>query len=284
MKESGGGGAAAAAMGDVVHRSYILAYKEDVSSLLGVLSRERLNPTVLRASYTAEQEAFVRNTRTFMNHYSAWQKASEESGYTLICESDFVPCKDLRSRPVFWPRGEEKAWGYLYVGSPRLIALIGERRYLQAHCAPLVAYIVNAAVARALCRFFESEMARRDPRVYFAFDALLQWAAMGMGCQAFIPHMNYGEHGGKANPEHGAHGVRRAGRHRADNLIGSLEFLPQYCDGSRLIYLLTRLHARLLGLLRLAGGKWIVVTNVYRLSRRDRLHMNWIGLRRLLRH
>lgn len=269
-------------LGEVVGQSYVLAYTENVDQLVAALDEEKLNPTVIRATYTKEEEEYSRTVRTFMNHLAAWKRAAEQEGYTLICEADFVPCKELGSFPTFWPHDDPVAWGYLYQGSPRILALIGREKYLRGHAAPLVAYVVNARVARLLCNFFDTEMAKRDPRVFFPFDGMLQWGAMARGATAFIPMHHYGEHGGRANPEHGLHGVRRAGEHRADNLAGPLHFLPQYCDGSQSTYRLVRAKERLFGFARLLANKWIVNTSVYPLSFSDKVEMAAVGLKRLL--
>src|SRR5437868_8009706 len=168
-------------LGEVVQQTYVVAYKEDVGQLVTALEEEKLNPTVLRAVYSKEEETYSRTVRTFMSHLSAWQRAAKQEGYTLICEADFVPCKGLSSFPTFWPQDDTAAWGYLYQGSPRVMALIGAEKYLRGHAAPLVAYVVNAHVATVLCACFEAETAGRDPRDFFPFDGALQWSAMGRG-------------------------------------------------------------------------------------------------------
>jgi hypothetical protein len=269
-------------LGEVVAQSYVLAYRENVDSLVAALEAEMLNPTVLRAVYSKEEETYSRTVRTFMNHLTAWRRAAQHEGYTLICEADFVPCMGLASFPTFWPSDDPLAWGYLYQGSPRLLGLIGAEKYLRGHAAPLVAYVVNARVAAILCTCFDADMAGRDPRDFFSFDGALQWSAMGRGCRAFITMKHYGEHGGLANPEHGQHGVRRAGQHRADNLAGPLHFLPQYCDGSRLTYAFVRVKERLYGLARLATNRWMFRTHAYPFGISDRLEMAAVGLKRLL--
>jgi hypothetical protein len=269
-------------LGEVVAQSYVLAYRENVDSLVAALETEKFNPTVLRATYSEEEQTYSRVYRTLMNHHSAWQRASQHDGYTLICESDYVPCKGLASFPTFWPMNDPLAWGYLYQGSPRLLSLVGSEKYLRVHCSPLVAYVVNRGVAKVLCGFLEAEMLGRSPRDYFSFDAHVQWWAMGHGCSAYMPMKHYGEHGGKANPEHSIQGIRRAGQHRADNLAAPLHFLPQYCEGSRLTYALARVKERLYGLARLATNKWMVRTNVYSYGVSDRLEMAAVGLKRLL--
>jgi hypothetical protein len=84
------------------------------------------------------------------------ERAATHDGYTLICEADFVPCLRMGSLPVFWPLRDLLAWGYLYQGSPRLLALIRTEDgcFLRGHCAPLVCYVINAPVARLFLEFF----------------------------------------------------------------------------------------------------------------------------------
>ena len=269
-------------LGEVVRQSYVLAYTENVDLLVDALAKEKLNPTVIRASYTDVEKTYSRTVRTFMAHLAAWRRAAEHEGWTLICEADFVPCLGLASFPTFWPADEPLAWGYMYQGSPRVMALIGPERYLRGHCAPLVAYVVSPQVAKLLCECFDFEMRGRDPTEFFSFDGALQWSAMGRGCSAFISPTHYGEHGGKANPEHGLNGVRRAGEHRADVLAGPLYFLPQFCDGQRWRYWYTRVRERLLGFARLVSGRWIVKAGSYPYDFRSKLEMMGVGLRRLL--
>lgn len=267
---------------DVVGRCYVIAFREDVTRLVEALSVERLNPEVLRATYTCREMAYARATRCLLSHHAAWRLAARNDGYTLVCEADFVPCLGMGGFPAFWPLDDHHAWGYLYQGSPRLLALVGPRPYLRGHCAPLVAYVINSAVARVLCDFFDEQMARHDPAKYFPFDAYLQWWLMAHGCSAYIPHRHYGEHGGQPNPEHRAFGIRRAGRHRADNLAARLHFLPQYSRGSWLRFGAVRAQARMLGLARLATNRWIVDTDAYRNDPLTKLRMLGIGLGRLI--
>lgn len=270
-------------MAQVVGRSIILAWREEVGQLQVALSDEGLRPEVQRASYTGEQMTFARNTRTFIAHRDAWKRAAQCDDYTLICESDFVPCAGLGALPTFWPLHNDLAWGYLYQGSPRLLACIGDRPFLRGHTSPLVAYVVNAKVAQILIRFYDVELEQYDPREYFTFDSHLQWFAMGQGAEAYIPMRHYGEHGGLPNPEHAKRGgLPRAGVHRADNLAAPLRFLPQYARGSRIRYAAERIKARIYGWGRLLCGRWIVPTNVYEISAATRVRMNLIGAKRLL--
>jgi hypothetical protein len=268
---------------EVVSKSLIVCYKEDVSDLEAQLRLAGLAPTALRGTYTPEEQRYPAHIRCFMNHRNAWQIAAVMPGYTLICEADFVPCRKLGELPVFWPLENPLAWGYLYQGSPRLLSLVGSMRFLRGHCAPTVCYVVNQRVAAIMLRFFDQQIQGYGTEKYFTFEAHLQWWVMGQGGEAYIPLRHYGEHGGLANPEHAkSNMVRRAGRHRADNLAGPLAFLPQYARGSWRAFWMERVKARAFGWGRLLTGMWIVDTNVYARNLRRTLDMQWIGLRRLL--
>jgi hypothetical protein len=265
-----------------ISRSLIVCFREDVGPLEKSLVSADLKPRVLRASYTVSELRYPAATRTFLSHRRAWQIAAQEPGYTLVCEADFVPCRGLGDLPVFWPTANRMAWGYLYQGSPRLLAIVGPQEYLRGHCAPLVAYVVNSCVAEYMLRFFDREIEEYGMETYFTWDAHLQWWVMGQGAEAYIPLKHYGEHGGVPNPEHQqSKVVTRAGRHRADNLAASLAFLPQYASGSWLSYCRERAVARALGWGRLLTGRWIVDSNVYPRSANSTARMYWIGLRRL---
>lgn len=266
---------------DVIDQTVIICYKEDVSELRKALAREGLKPVIHRASYSDEEMKFPANTRTFISHFRAWQHAKEHSGYTAICEADFVPCIGLGDCQAFWPVSNAFAWAYLYQGSPRLLAL--KDQCLRGHCAPLVAYVINSTVAEIFSQYYDHEMREYDPTSYFNFDAHLQWWSMGRGAEAYIPLHHCGEHGGFPNQEHRRFGrLSRSGRHRADNLAGKLAFLPQYAKGSYFRFLAERVEARLLGWARLLSGRWIVKTNVYKLTARDLIAMYLIGVYRLL--
>jgi hypothetical protein len=283
---AGGNDAVGTAFGDVVKRSRIICYRENVDLLEATLRSQGLDPVIARATYTVDEAKFTNVYKCFLGHRNAWQMAAESDGYTLICEADFVPCAGLAALPVFWPLEKELAWGYLYQGSPRLIWMT-EAGHLRGHTAPTVAYVVNAAVARLLLKFFEFEMGQYKPTDYFTFESHMQWWAMGQGAEAYIPARHYGEHGGQPNAEHRTIGrtigrIRRGGVHRADNLQASLAFLPQYANGSRMEYARQRIVSRAYGWARLLTGRWVVDTDVYPRTYRDYLRMQLAGFRRLL--
>ena len=268
---------------DVVRQAIVLAYKEDAQPLLTALEEERLPASLQRITYTPQELTYALNSRTLLNHRLAWEKAAQLPGYTLICESDFVPCRGLGDFPVFWPQTNARAWGYLYQGSPRLLWLSeGRPAYLRAHASPAVAYVVNATVAGMMLGDFEHLSSTQDLSQYFSFETFLQWHLMGKGAAAYMPPRHYGEHGGLPNKEHAAIGkLNHGGEHHADNLMSQLRYLPQYARGSRLRFLVVRTKWRLLGIGRLLSGRWIEPTNVYDLSFRDRCRMFLAGAARL---
>ena len=268
---------------DVVRQAIVLAYKEDAQPLLTALEEERLPASLQRITYTPQELTYALNSRALLNHRLAWEKAAQLPGYTLICESDFVPCRGLGDFPVFWPQTNARAWGYLYQGSPRLLWLSeGRPAYLRAHASPAVAYVVNGTVARMMLEYFEHLSSTQDLSQYFSFETFLQWYLMGKGAAAYMPPRHYGEHGGLPNKEHAAIGkLNHGGEHHADNLMSGLRYLPQYARGSRLRFLVVRAKWRLLGIGRLLSGRWIESTNVYDLSFRDRCRMFLAGAMRL---
>lgn len=270
------------AIREVCSRCLIVCYKEDTSKLEAEMANSGFKVTALRGAYSPDEMHRPAAIRTLMNHRNAWQAAAQSEGYTLICEADFVPCRDIGSLPVFWPTENPRAWGYLYQGAPRLLSIVGKDRHLRAHCAPTVAYIVNATVAPLLLRYYEDVTARLGVDTYYNWETFLQWETMSYGAEAYMPLRHYGEHGGNPNPEHTGI-VVRAGRHRADNLVRPLAFLPEYARGSRLRFWAERIEARLLGLARLATGRWIVDTNVYARNFSKTVAMQLIGVRRILR-
>jgi hypothetical protein len=270
------------ALREAISRSLIVCFREDVGPLEAELMSADLHPQVLRANHTAKELTFPATTRCFLSHRHAWQIAAASPGYTLICEADFVPCKGLGDLPVFWPMENPMAYGYLYQGAPRLLAILGREQYLRGHATSVCSYVVNSEVAACLLRFFDREINEHGPEKYLTWDAHLPWWLMGRGAEAYIPPKHYGEHGGFPNPEHAKSGiVRLAGRHRADNLAAPLAFLPQYARGSWLRYRKERAEARALGWARLCTGRWISYTDAYPRSLTRTARMYWIGLRRL---
>ena len=252
---------------DVVARSLILTCGEKADQLLGALIQEGLNPQVIVASYSPDELNYARATRCFMNHHTAWKIASANDNYTIICESDFVPCRGIGSFPIFWPLEDELAYGYLYQGSPRLLALIGDVPYLRGHAAPTVAYVISPGVARILLKFYDMKclvIVHKTTSPLKRICSGLQWAKGPMHifrCGIMVSTEDFQIRNTAARGQ-----GSRAGVHRADNLYGPLHFLPAYARGNRTKFALERLQARALGWARLLFGRWIVETNVYKIT------------------
>src|SRR5258708_39060650 len=136
-------------LAEVISQTIVICYRENIDDLVRVLSNEGLKPLVARATYTADHASHSNVFRCFSGHRDAWLRAIENDGYTLVCEADFVLCIGLGSLPVFWPKDQRLAWGYLYQGSPRLL-WVGEQGHLRGHAAPTVCYVINREVAE-LC-------------------------------------------------------------------------------------------------------------------------------------
>jgi len=265
---------------DAVGHCYVIAGRESVAQLVEALAVERLQPAVLRSASSGDERADAQ-TQCLLSHRAAWRLAARHDGWTLVCEGDFVPCLGMGGFPAFWPVDDPHAWGYLYQGSPRLLALTGPRPYLRGGCAPLVAYVINATVARILCDLLDERMALHDPSEHRPVDGWLQGRLVAQGYSAYFPRRHYGEHGGPPHPGQRACGARLAGIHRADNLAGRLHFLPHYSRGSWLRFAAVRAAARLRGLARLATDRRIIDADIYPDDRLTRLRMLGIAVGRL---
>lgn len=267
------------ALNKLIRRAIIIAHKEDTSSLERSLASFGFEVHTQRMQYTEEELNFSALSRCFLNHSLAWNRAASLDGYTLICEADFVPCRDLGNLPAFWPEDNPLAWGYLYQGSPRAFARIGD--YLRGHAAPLVAYVVNPDTSKILVDFSEEFKSKYDLKAYTNFESHVQWWLMGRGAEAYIPLVHYGEHGGMPNYEHTGR-QRFSGAHRADNLAAPLSFLPVYAGDSLARYVSTRIFARILGFTRILAGKWYMKTEPYPANLFERASIYFVGVKRLL--
>jgi hypothetical protein len=281
------------ALGSIVEHTYILAYNEDTSLLDHALREEGFTPIVLRPSYTARELTYSRTIRCLLNHDSAWRRASTHNGLTLIVESDFVPCEGFGGLPIpFAPAAHHgAAWAFLYGGGPRIFKRYADGS-LQGHAACPVAYLISQQVAIWLVEYTREELARHgDLTRYSLWDTQFQWHLMGKGAICFMPWRQYGEHGGLSNPEHQRAGVGVAKRnpalarfgicanHRADVLWRPLKFLPQYAHGNRGVLWRARAEAKLIGWLKLFGGRVVVQNGPFALG--QRLRLNFACLLRL---
>lgn len=276
------------ALGKLIRRTIIVAYREDTTELEQAFAREGLSPEVQRPTYSETENTYSRTIRCLLNHLAAWRKATAADGYSCIVEADFVPCRGLSSLPApFDPvRQGPLAWAFLYAGGPRFLGLEPGPCF-RGHAACPVAILVSPAVAERLVQFAEKYLRETtDLTGYSLWDTIFQWHLVGMGARCYMPWRHYGEHGGMPNPEHGAAGgglVARMGvlrNHHAECLMAPLAFLPPYAQGSRSRFWRTRLLAKLVGFGRACTGRVVALENSPSWSVRLRAH--GYAFRRLL--
>jgi hypothetical protein len=122
----------------------------------------------------------------------------------------------------------------------------------------MVAYILTPMGARCLLELAEQIAEDPGPKCYSAWDSEIEEFLRKRKLNSYVPWRNYGEHGGKPNPEHKKAGLSAA--HRADVLYGSLAFIPMYAEHlryARMHVLCSRFKARIKGIGRLLLGKYL---------------------------
>lgn len=229
----------------------IVAHTEATDALETALGNEGFNVSVIRGPYGPQMASWSRNSLCLVNHTNAWKEARSEDGYSIIVEADFVPVKGFGQLPLpFDENRSPHSLGYLYACGPQVWDLTGG---LRGHAGGMVAYVVSPVVTQKMLEFASAEILSNRPHLYHAWDSQIGYWLKERGVQSFMPYRNYGEHGGKPNPEHRWAGLKAT--HRADVLWGQLCFLPSYASGSRLRYRMMRLGARTWGLARLFSGR-----------------------------
>ncbi len=247
--------------------AFIIAHNEQTDLLRDTLMSEGLICEVLRQVPQPEFQTYSPSYLALLNHRRAWERAIALSAPTLIVEADFVPVKGLGQLPLPFPGDQEQvglAW--IYTCAPQMYS-VSQEGYAQGYSSSMVAYIVTPKGAQILIDWAEEIRQTIGPTVYSSWDSSIDPFLRQRGLQNFIPFRNYGEHGGRPNPEHQQHGLSRS--HRADVLYGDLAFMPLYALpetvkpsdvvswSSRWTYVQVRSHARLKGLVRLISGKYL---------------------------
>ncbi|MBE9012338.1 glycosyltransferase [Pseudanabaenaceae cyanobacterium LEGE 13415] len=250
-----------------IDKTLIIAYKESTTQLEEALTAEGFCCEVVRQQDKPEYQNFASSHRCLLNHRQAWEKAAQASHPTLIVESDFVPVVCIGHLPIPFNL-EQKNVGvaWLYTCAPQLYSVTSEG-FGEGFSSALVAYIVTPEGAKILCESFVEEITAKYGTGYHTFDSEIDHYLRRKGFKNYIPFRNYGEHGGKSNPEHRCNGM--SGIHHADLLYGKLAFLPPFLmDHSypQLRYISTRLQARLKGMARLLLGKYLRPAIVHRSS------------------
>ncbi|MCT7957962.1 LPS biosynthesis glycosyltransferase [Laspinema palackyanum] len=246
-------------LGARIGKVLIIAYKESTDLLEKTLREEGLTAEVVRQEENPAMQDFSPSYRCLLNHRSAWEKALKEPKPTLIVEADFVPVRGFGKLPLSYPGDRTEALGiaWLYTCAPQIYS-VSQDGYAQGFSTAMVAYIITNHSAEYLIQLAERIKNEMGPKNYSAWDSKIDAFLRQHKFKNYVPFRNYGEHGGRPNPEHSKHQL--SSTHRADVLYGKLAFLPLYACEARegtVKLLEVRLKARLKGIGRLVMGRYI---------------------------
>jgi hypothetical protein len=250
---------------DAIGKAYIVAYREDTAELEQAIAASGFDCEVLRQPDQPEYATYAAIYRCMLNHQRAWQQAAIASQPTLIMEADFVPVQNIGQLPLPFDLNQENdlnqsnvgiAW--LYTCAPQIYSVTAAG-FVEGFSTALVAYVLTPNGAEALCGLVE-EITRSHGTGYYNFDSEIDRFLLDRGFKNYIGFRNYGEHGGRSNPEHRRNGM--SGIHRSDVLYGKLAFMPQYAIAPSHStsqptenFIWARLQARTKGIGRLLSGK-----------------------------
>lgn len=243
-------------LAEAIGQTFILAYRESTDLLESTLRQESLQCEVLRQIDCPEYRAYASIYRCMLNHQTAWQQAARSLQPTLIIEADFVPVIGFGQLPLPFNLAQpDVGITWLYTCAPQLYSVTAEG-FGEGFSTGLVAYVVTPAAAQALIDLV-AEITKKYGTGYYNFDSYIDEFLRNRGFKNYIGFRNYGEHGGKPNPEHRRN--RMSGIHRADVLYGKLAFSPAYTEAAQplLHYWLARIQARSKGIGRLLLGKFL---------------------------
>ncbi|MGF1496599.1 MAG: LPS biosynthesis glycosyltransferase [Elainellaceae cyanobacterium] len=276
-----------------IDRVLIIAYKESTTLLEQSLNQAGLPCEVLRQEDRPEYRGYAAIYRCLLNHHRAWERAAAADRPTMVVEADFVPVANIGELPLpFDPHQADVGMAWLYTCAPQLYS-VTPQGFGEGYSASTVAYVVTPQGAQQLLDLVDS-VTQMDGTDYSNFDSRIDPFLRDRHFKNYIPFRNYGEHGGRPNPEHRRHGM--SGIHRADVLAGRLAFLPLYAFADEALaaapadalpeptwadwgrYLQARAQARLKGWGRLAWGKFLRPKVVRRSSVPRRLV--WFALAR----
>lgn len=237
---------------DRLSQVIVVAYKESTEQLENAIAQEGLVCEVQRQEDNPDYSGYANAYRCMLNHCRAWEKAAQATQPTLIVEADYVPVLGLGQLPLPFNNQQDKvgiAW--LYTCAPQMYSVTPEG-FIEGYSTALVAYILTPQGAACLTGLVD-EVTQKYGTGYNVFDSYIDGYLRDRGFKNYIPFRNYGEHGGKSNPEHRKHGM--SGIHRADVLYNKLAFTPAYAEDESLLF--ARLKARYKGLARLGTGKFL---------------------------
>ncbi|MBE9182098.1 LPS biosynthesis glycosyltransferase [Oculatella sp. LEGE 06141] len=239
---------------------FILAYQESTELLEKAIANEGLPVEVLRQQHQPDYRDFSPSYLCLLNHQSAWKRALQTQQLTLIVEADFVPVVGFGALPLpFKATQPDMGITWLYTCAPQIYSVSAEG-YAEGYSTSMVAYIVAPRGAEALLALAETTRQQVGETRYSAWDSGVDKFLRSHGLKNYIPFRNYGEHGGKPNPEHRQHGLSAA--HRADVLCDRLLLRPAYATDAtypQLQLRWVRLQARCKGIARLMSGKFLRV-------------------------
>lgn len=230
----------------------IIAHKETTTQLETCLSATGFTPQVLRQTTTPAMQTYSPSYCCLLNHHSAWTQIAQSDRPAIIIEADFVPIAHLGQAPLPCPIDlATTGLTWLYACAPQLYSVTPEG-HAEGFSASTVAYILTPAAAAALLTFIAPYS--HTPDQYTSWDSELAEYLRKRGFTNYIPCRNYGEHGGRPNPEHHTNGLSAV--HRADLLYDRLAFSPPYAESPTHIWI-ERSRARLKGLGRLLTGRYL---------------------------
>lgn len=245
------------ALSQTIAKTLVIAYKESTKKLETCLNQEGLSCQVLRQIHLPEYQGYASSYLCFLNHYKGWKIAAQETEPTLIVEADFVPVVGIGNLPLpLDPERSNAGLAWIYTCAPQIYS-VSTTGYAQGFSTATVAYLLTPIAAQVLMEFGQDIIANADPTRYITWDSSIEDFLRQKGLVCYVPFRNYGEHGGKPNPEHKVAGL---GTHRADVLFGKLAFHPFYAEGQgnpQRVLWQTRLTSRLKGIIRLLLGKYL---------------------------
>jgi hypothetical protein len=237
---------------DCLSQVIVIAYKESTDQLEQAIAKEGLRCDIQRQDDNPDYKNYASAYRCMLNHCRAWERAAQESKPTMIVEADYVPVVGLGQLPMpFDVQSDKVGIAWLYTCAPQMYSVTPEG-FIEGYSTALVAYILTPQGAAALTGLVD-EVTEKYGTGYNVFDSYIDRHLRDRGFKNYIPFRNYGEHGGKSNPEHRKNGL--SGIHRADVLFNKLAFAPAYAEDENL--LVARLKARYKGLARLGTGKFL---------------------------
>jgi hypothetical protein len=241
-----------------INKTLILAYKESTDNLENCLKEEGLSSQVLRQIHQPAYKDYSRIYLALLNHRDAWEIAAQETSLTLILEADFVPVIHFGSLPLpFDPQTQNVGIGWIYTCASQIYH-VSSAGYAVGYSTAAVGYIITPQAARYLLDWERQVTADRGPTQYYNWDSMIEEFLRARGLKCYVPFRNYGEHGGKPNPEHKKAGLGNV--HQADILYDRLAFTPLYAQDNpnpEWVVFSTRLKARIKGIGRLLFNKYL---------------------------